>query len=240
MASLRVLIVEDDRDLADNLAELVDSLGHQALVAADGVAALELLATTPVDAILTDYRLPRLDGVELLTEARRRHVRVPAVVLSGFIDARARARAEEAGALEVLAKPLEPKRLAALLAELALQHRRVLIVEDNEALADNIAEALRLHGFEADVTATGKAALADRRLHRVAVVDLRLPDAAGVDIAKKLKARNAGLHVVFVSAFSEELERLRDEARAPDMTCIDKPFDVDALVSRVQEVVDST
>ncbi len=194
-----VLIVEDDRDLAENLTELLRALGYPTLLAEDGAQALEVIEAQDVDGILTDYRLPKLDGVSLLAETRRRHKAIPLVVMSGYLDADGVERAKRLGALDVLDKPLDLQRLRALLTEMEDHDRRVLVVEDDPSLAEVIAEGLRREGFEPAIVGTRKAAFASHWLARVAVVDLELPDGTGAEVAERLRARDSRVRVVFVS-----------------------------------------
>ena len=71
---LDVLIAEDDSDLREMLAGCVAGLGYRVHEAADGEAALEILGTTPIDILLTDWMMPRLDGFTLCSRVRDRRV----------------------------------------------------------------------------------------------------------------------------------------------------------------------
>jgi PAS domain S-box-containing protein len=68
-----VLIVDDDRELADVLAAALRADGHEVEVAANGLEALELLGRAPFDVILSDVRMPKLDGPGLYRELQERH-----------------------------------------------------------------------------------------------------------------------------------------------------------------------
>ncbi len=68
-----LLVVDDDPDVADVIAEMLVSDGHRVEKAANGVVALEMLETRTYDAILSDVRMPELDGPALYREVARRH-----------------------------------------------------------------------------------------------------------------------------------------------------------------------
>jgi PAS domain S-box-containing protein len=68
-AGLSVLIVDDERDVGESLAEMLEAMGHSAQVVDSGEAALDLLRATPVDALVTDLRMPGMDGAELARNA---------------------------------------------------------------------------------------------------------------------------------------------------------------------------
>ena len=239
MSSSRILIVEDDGDLAENLAEIVEGLGHEVEVASSAERALELVRARPFQGIITDFRLPGKTGIDLIREVRASGIAVPVVMVSAFMDFRMTEGAEEAGALDVVAKPVDLERLLGLLTEFTRPGGDVLIVDDNQALAENIAEGLRARGLEPLIGDSGAAALAQRKLPSVAVVDLRLPDGSGIDVARRLAARDPRIRILFMTGYAEEL---RDRL-APlvdvlplldrEQPYVSKPFDLGALLEQV-------
>jgi CheY-like chemotaxis protein len=235
----RILIVEDDGDLAENLAEIVEGLGHEVEVASSAERALELVRSKPFHGIITDFRLPGKTGIELIRELRASGIAVPIVVVSAFMDFRMTEGAEEAGALDVVAKPVDMDRLLGLLTEFTKPGGDVLIVDDNVSLAENIAEGLRERGLEPLIGDSGAAALAQRKLPRVAVLDVRLPDRSGIDLAQRLAARDPRIRILFMTGYEEDLrDRLASfvdvlpllDREQPYVT---KPFDLGALLERL-------
>jgi two-component system response regulator (stage 0 sporulation protein F) len=142
-----------------------------------------------------------------------------------------------AGALDVLGKPIDLDRLARLLETFARPRGEVLIVEDNLALAENVAEALSISGMETAIGSSAASALSRKSLPRVALVDLRLPDADGLEVAKRLCARDPSIKIIFVTAYGEELQERLDESAFPNRSVplVAKPFDVEALVHLVRD-----
>src|SRR5579863_3439602 len=92
--SSRVLVVDDDPQDRQNLAQIVTDLGYYCETAPDGEAALEKLTAAPFDVIISDLMMPRMDGFELLRTLFERGDSTPAIVLTGegSID---QARSEE-------------------------------------------------------------------------------------------------------------------------------------------------
>ena len=83
--SLRVLMAEDEVLAAEVLAEGLSEAGFTVLTAPDGQAALELAAAgAAFDLLLTDLRMPRMDGRELIARLRSERPRLPVVVMTGF------------------------------------------------------------------------------------------------------------------------------------------------------------
>jgi two-component system NtrC family response regulator len=113
-----ILIVDDDPAVRESLAEALTDMGHTALEAPDGAAALALVAEQAVDAILLDLRMPGLDGLEVLRRLHARADAPPTAVLTAVPTAANTIEAMRLGAVDHLAKPIGRTDLAGLLARL--------------------------------------------------------------------------------------------------------------------------
>jgi DNA-binding response OmpR family regulator len=111
----RVLVVDDDYELAGLLALALYRAGYEVEVASSGIAALERVRRAPVDLVLVDWNMPIMGGAAFLREWRRNGYRdaPPVVVMSGASDALEIAL--QLGAAAVIAKPFRIDELEALL-----------------------------------------------------------------------------------------------------------------------------
>lgn len=201
----RLLIVEDNPELAENLSEILESEDHEVVVCESAERALERLRQERFEGILTDLRLPGQSGLELIERLRERADPTPIVLMTAYADASATRKAEKLGALAVVFKPIDMPFLFSLVSEFAPSERKVLIVEDNAEFAQNVAEALHARGFQPVVVGSVKEALAQHQLPYVALIDYRLPDGTGLDAARCLCARDPALRVVLVSGYDPQL-----------------------------------
>ena len=115
---------------------------------------------------------------------------------------------------------------------------RILVVEDEPGIADTLQYALRTEGFEPVWVATGAAALEQIRARRPALVilDVGLPDSSGLEVFKQVRAIEAELPVVFLTARSDEIDRVVGlELGADDY--VPKPFSPRELVARVRSIL---
>jgi two-component system response regulator AtoC len=112
----RVLVIDDDPGVRDYMEALVSRQGYEVLAVADGEQALQSLETTQPDLITLDVVLPGMDGLETLSELKKRLPDVPVVMLSGHGQARNIVEAMRLGASDFLRKPFEVEEL-----ELAFQ-----------------------------------------------------------------------------------------------------------------------
>jgi DNA-binding NtrC family response regulator len=111
----RILIVEDRDSLRRMLELALGQEGYEVAAAADGSAALRLLAEHPFDFVLTDLKLPDVSGIEVLEASRTAQPRVPVVVLTGYGTVGTAVEAMKLGAYDFLEKPFEIDDLARLI-----------------------------------------------------------------------------------------------------------------------------
>lgn len=82
-----ILIVDDEEIIREILKEMLHLEGYKTLEAENGMAALDVLESNPVDLVISDIRMPKLDGLELLKKIRHKNPDYPPVVLvTGYTD----------------------------------------------------------------------------------------------------------------------------------------------------------
>ncbi len=116
-----VLIVEDEVDLAANIATYLESFPNEVetVTAISGEEGVKVVEARAVDVILTDLRLPGMDGIELLRRALALRPRTKVVVMTAYGSDEVRSRALREGALRFIEKPVDLGRLRRLVLELA-------------------------------------------------------------------------------------------------------------------------
>ncbi|WP_328480654.1 response regulator transcription factor [Streptomyces sp. NBC_00377] len=111
----------------------------------------------------------------------------------------------------------------------------VLLVEDDEPVAESLRRGLRRYGFEVDWVTTGAAALAHTGPYDVVLLDLGLPDTDGLDVCKALRERG-DIPIIVISARSDETDRVVGlELGADDY--VSKPFGVREVIARIRAVM---
>ena len=115
-----ILVVDDESDVLEVVARLVQRMGHDVLVASDGAGALELQGQKDPDALIVDVAMPGLDGFTVLEEIRKRGSDVPVVLISGYAN-QSRKLAERADSrAEFLQKPFSASSLGHALARVGI------------------------------------------------------------------------------------------------------------------------
>ncbi len=121
----RVLTVDDQKLGCDCLRQILEPEGYDVEAAYDGTTALELLQEGEFHLVVTDLRMPDMDGFDLLQAIRERRVPVGVVVLTAYGDASEALQAMKAGADDFLRKPCEPDHLRAVV-QRTLDRRRLI------------------------------------------------------------------------------------------------------------------
>ena len=118
----RILIIDDDKEFAQSLAEHMTESGYSISVAHDGREGLDKFRKGDFHVVLTDLQMPVMDGMELLHEIKRQDNRSVVVVITGFGTIEAAVRATKEGAYDFIAKPIKFDQLDVVVAR-ALEKR---------------------------------------------------------------------------------------------------------------------
>ena len=113
--NMRILIVEDNRRLAESLRDILKSRRYEADVTLDGEEGLELLTGGSYDGVILDVMLPGMDGFTLLRKARERGCKIPVLILTARSETEDKVRGLESGADYYLTKPFDKDELLAAL-----------------------------------------------------------------------------------------------------------------------------
>jgi DNA-binding NtrC family response regulator len=105
--SVRVLLVDDEKDFADYAGKRLSARGIQVQIAYSGSSALEFIAAHPVDVVVLDLLMAGMNGLEVLREIKRVRPDAQVIMLSGHVDREAIEEGEALGAVEYIRKPCE-------------------------------------------------------------------------------------------------------------------------------------
>jgi two-component system response regulator FlrC len=122
----RILVVDDEEGVRSFLAEALEVEGHAVTTAADGEEAARLLARQGVDLLLTDLKMPGMDGLTLLRKVREEQPDVEVIVLTAVGSVESAVAAMKAGAFEYLSKPVSSPAELRLVVARALERRSLL------------------------------------------------------------------------------------------------------------------
>ncbi len=118
----RILVVEDDEDMRENLRRILVGAGYEVHLARNGAEAITVLETHPCHLVLTDLVMPKMGGLDLLEEIRRNEQNLPVVFLTAFGDRTTMIKAMEKGAVDFLTKPFRAASLLGIIQRILNSH----------------------------------------------------------------------------------------------------------------------
>ena len=209
--ALDILVVDDEQDIRELVAGVLEDEGYQTRAAADSDATLEAISARRPSLVLLDVWLQgsKLDGLELLDEIKRRDASIPVLVISGHGNIDTAVAAIRKGAVDFIEKPFQAERL-------------LLMVEratETERLRREVASLRATVGREPDLTGSSTAINGVRAtLKRVAGTGSRVlvmgPAGVGKEVAARLLhgwSQRTGAPFVIVSAARMTPERVDEE-----------------------------
>jgi DNA-binding NtrC family response regulator len=101
-----ILVVDDEEDILVTLPDVLKKWGHKTIVARNGVEALQLYKDRPIDFVITDIKMPQMDGLELLEQIQAIDKKAMVIFLTGYPSLDSAIAAMRSGAFDYLVKPV--------------------------------------------------------------------------------------------------------------------------------------
>lgn len=240
-----ILVVDDDRETLSYLEDLLRSHGYDVTSALGYRDALDRLGERGVDLIITDLKMPEVNGMELLNNLRSRRPGVPVLFYTAYANAPAFTHALRAGAVDMIQKPATDMELIRAIQDALSAPRpapqtkgRILVVEDELDTLMMMTQGLNNEGYAVEcATNLGEAYRAlERGGIRLVLMDIGLPGIDGFhglfDIKHDPRFRN--VPVILVTAYSEGFQEEKGMVLGAD-AYIRKPFRWEDLLAAIQE-----
>src|SRR6056297_112527 len=216
-AQKRVLVVDDDADIRTNFCDILSALGYVTETAADAEIALQMIAAEPFDVALLDYKLPGMNGVELYQQIKKVRPELATIIVSAHGGQQGAERAREAGAWDVLRKPVDMLQLLDTVKQ-ATEAPMVLLVDDDVEFCQSLWQILNDRHFrvalahnESDGIRLGMEAGC-----QIALIDLQLGSGDGRNVVRECQRVNRRVRTVLITGHrenaveDEELKRVFD------------------------------
>ncbi len=233
---LRVLIVDDDQDHAESVADILEMRGYTVELAASGEQGVARFLESDFHIVLMDVKLPGMNGVETFAEFQRIRPGARVLMMTGFSLEALVAEAVGNGALGVLKKPFAIAELLETL-ERVKPRGMVLVADDDPDFASSIEPVLRQSGYVVEIARNGREALEKASVPGLTclILDLRMPLLTGLEVFLKLQEARIPVPTVFVTGCTDS-EALR-EVNGFGRGLLLKPFDPADLLRAVEEAV---
>ncbi len=101
------MVVDDEKIMRDLLCRSLRPTGCQVIIAEDGLSGLDKLEGNNIDVLISDIRMPKMDGITFVREALKRQPGLAALLVTGYSDTLTRKEAQEMGVADVIIKPFK-------------------------------------------------------------------------------------------------------------------------------------
>ncbi|MEZ5357823.1 MAG: response regulator [Candidatus Zixiibacteriota bacterium] len=242
-SELNILVVDDDAYLLDLLIETLTTIGYDAIGAPNAVEALKMLETSEVNLIITDIKMPQMDGIEFARTIRRTYPDLPIVFISGAFTPSVLRQIEGE---PYIPKPFRINQIEKIIEDVANRVAMpvkskpgdmILVVDDDDSFRLMLIESLKLSGYT--VAGVGDGISAVERIKKggisAVITDVKMPGMDGISLAKYIHKQWPGIPVVLITAYLNFDEVPDMERQAADGYLM-KPFKIEAVTSLLKDL----
>ena len=233
----KVLIVDDDRRMAKTIQDILKVKNYEAECAFSGQDALKRIKKTSFSCILTDVKMPEMDGITFYRAVKKIHPYLPVILMTAYYTDILIEEGLKEGALASLTKPLDINLLLQFFSSLRRQSS-IVIVDDDANFSSVLSGILQKRGFQVtqvldphDLTEKIKPD------SQIILLDMKLNNINGLDVLKKIRKAYPQLPVILVTGYREEMKAAIDAALKIDAyTCLYKPLQIEKLVELLAKI----
>ncbi len=239
MKSLNIFIVDDNKDLAQGMAMLLELEGHKVTQAYSGEQALEIFKQEDFDITFMDVKMPGMNGVESFFEIKKIKPQAKVMMMTAYSVKELLQQALDGGAMGVLNKPVKLETVQEVL-ESVKPAGIILVADDDVDFVSSLEMNLSHCGYTVLSSHDGEQAVEqvlDNRVD-VLILDLRLPVLSGIEVYMKLRKLNKSLPTLIVTGYAKEEAEAISSLKALSVAgCLVKPFPQEVLLKAIEDIM---
>jgi len=245
----KVLVADDDDHIRSLLMDTLSALGYKTLGAKNGDEALTLLDTEKLDLVITDVKMPKINGLSLLRQIKNKNPLMPVLIITGYNFAYTKDKAMGSGADGFLAKPFRIGKIEELMQkalgikgsttqERPYRLKKILVVDDDDELRNMLLEVLGSLDYFPIGVEDGEQALKQLRIQDFDLVisDIRMPEMDGLTLLKNIKQKAPKLPVVMITGFPSTCPVQKAMQEGAD-GYLAKPFRIEKIDELMRDVL---
>lgn len=237
----RVLVVDDELDVAKLVEIYLAKEGYQVMKAFDGEQALAMAAKESPDVITLDIMMERVDGFEVLRRLKDnpKTASIPVIIISIVCDEH---KGFRLGAADYLAKPIDASKLIQTVDSLLAKvegEKKVLIADDDKEIIKWLKLALERKGFKTCVAYNGLEAImaVKREEPDLLLLDLKMPQMDGYQVIERLKKSKETANIPIIVMTAYPFDRTKTHVLSLAAEQLSKPFSVEFLTSKIERAL---
>ncbi len=137
-----ILVVDDEESIRNLSVTFLSQLGHSCVTANDGVDALDKMKGSKIDAIITDVKMPNMDGMALISKVSEQYPELPIMVMTAFDEEFSEGISISAGAREFIKKPFSLDEFAVRLRKMIEDAETIRRLKSEKAADENVQELM--------------------------------------------------------------------------------------------------
>ena len=232
--TLQILVVDDDKDNANSLAEIFELEGHTVVRAHSGKEAITAFRGRNFDVAFMDIAMPEKNGVESFVEIRKFKPKARIYMMTGYSVEGLAEQALRQGALGVLHKPFDLSKVLCIL-QAVTPPGVIVVVEDDPGFAAMLREMLAKHGHKVELAHKSNEAAEQLKssVPDVVILDFGLPATAGLDVCRSLRKDGLMVPTIIVAA-SDGGEFTQELGNTTLISVLTKPYDPAMLLKQLE------
>lgn len=225
----KILVVDDNRSLAEVLADVFEAKGYEPALAFDGIQALEKIKAQHFDCVLMDIRMPGLSGVDAFKEMKKLAPSIPVILMTAYSVQGLIEEARAEGVLAILQKPVAPQKIFGIVDE--LKGFSSLLIAD-PAPDPALVEALAAQGARVAIATTSREAInmAAAGAHDAVLLSADIQGLTSPDSIALFKRCDPKCLIILMSADPTE------DHGPYIFAALQKPFKINDAVSLLEKV----
>lgn len=248
MPGERILVIDDEEIICNLLKDTLTDEGYQVETVTESKEGLEkIFRGEPFDILITDIRMPKKDGMQILKEAKSRMPDMIVIVITGYPSIETIREVSEYNAFDYITKPLDPDEVCdcvkrslearKLSRELKIPEKppRILVVDDMQSALFLSEGILEDEGYHTEIAQNGQDALEKfkQKHFDIVIADLHMPGMDGLELLNNIKKLDIMTLVIIMTA-RPSIESAIQAFRHGAYDYITKPIDPDTIINTIQ------
>ena len=235
MSQLNILIIDDNQDLADGLAMVLEDEGYQVKLAYNGRDGISIFNIGYFDIVFLDIKLPDMNGIEVFQNIHKINPKTKTIMMSAYRIEQIASQLTDNENVKILRKPFENEYVLKVLQEID-KESILLMINDGDDLSKSLSSYLTEQGvktlYASNENQAVEAVLANPL--DVLILDLKLPIIRALEVYMQLKQQNSAVTTIIIV---ENTGEASDILRSTSITgCLFKPFSPDKMLNTIKQM----
>ncbi len=237
MITLNFLIVDDNKDFAESMSDVLGLDGHITEIAHSGEEAEKKFRKKNYDIIFMDVKLPGMNGVESFLKIQKLDPKARVIMMTGYSVETLIEQAVKNGAWDVLYKPIDMENVLTKIQK--IKPEGILIVDDNPDFIEEVQHILIDNGYKVYTATSGEEAIEKIKTNGIdiLILDLRMPILNGLSTYIEIQKIGKSVPTIIVTAYArEEIDAINDLKSLSVTGILQKPFNPDQLLTALSSL----